>query len=163
MLIGALNPSKSPMGDTVESWDTQDMLRLLKKFSHPFLDRIDMHIQVGNVPYEKLDQSQKGERSAIIKQRVTEARKIQTERFKHENIMVNADLEPPLIEKYCTPNASAKDLLKLAMEKLSLSLRSYDKIIKCARTIADLSGEEQINEIHVSEALQYRILDRLLI
>lgn len=162
MLIGALNPSKSPVGDTVESWDTQDMLRLLKKFSHPFLDRIDMHIQVGNVPYEKLDQSQKGERSETIKQRVTEARKIQTERFKHENIMVNADLEPPLIEKYCTPNATAKDLLKLAMEKLSLSLRSYDKIIKCARTIADLSGDEQINEIHVSEALQYRILDRLL-
>lgn len=162
MLIGELNPSKSPVGDTVESWDIHEMLRILKKFSHPFLDRIDMYIQVGNVPYEKLDQSQKGERSETIKQRVTEARKIQTERFKHENIRVNADLEPPLIEKYCTPNAAAKDLLKLAMEKLSLSLRSYDKIIKCAHTIADLSGDEQINEIHVSEALQYRILDRLL-
>ncbi|MGL4561731.1 MAG: YifB family Mg chelatase-like AAA ATPase [Brevinema sp.] len=162
MLIGAMNPSKSTSGNLEETWDLENMERLIKKFSHPFIDRIDMHIQVGHVPYDRLDSSKKGETSLTILERVKKARHIQEQRFANENITLNSEMAPQLIEKYCMTTQTAKDILKMAMDKLNLSLRSYDKIIKCARTIADLDHEETINEIHISEALQYRILDRLL-
>ncbi|MDK2819069.1 MAG: YifB family Mg chelatase-like AAA ATPase [Spirochaetota bacterium] len=162
MLVGAMNPSRKTQRDITEAWSPEDLKRLIQKFSYPFLDRIDMHIQVGPVPYDKLDKKHKGESSEQIKERVSLARQIQAERFKNHNINVNADLTPKLLEQFCEPTQVAKDILKMAMNKLNLSLRSYDKIIKCSRTIADLSGDEQINEIHISEALQYRALDRIL-
>ena len=157
-----MNPSRKTQRDITEAWSPEDLKRLIQKFSYPFLDRIDMHIQVGPVPYDKLDKKHKGESSEQIKERVSLARQIQAERFKNHNISVNADLTPKLLEQFCEPTQVAKDILKMAMNKLNLSLRSYDKIIKCSRTIADLSGDEQINEIHISEALQYRALDRIL-
>ena len=162
MLVGAMNPSRKTQRDITEAWSPEDLKRLIQKFSYPFLDRIDMHIQVGPVPYDKLDKKHKGETSEQIKERVTQARLIQAERFKDCAISVNADMTPKLLEQFCEPTQVAKDILKMAMNKLNLSLRSYDKIIKCARTIADLNGDEQINEIHISEALQYRALDRIL-
>ena len=162
MLVGAMNPSKGAQRDINSAWDVEDIKKLIKKLSYPFLDRIDMHIQVGSVPYEKLDKSQKGESSETIKKRVEEARLIQIERFKDSPITVNADMSPKMLELFCEPSPTAKDILKMAMDKLNLSLRSYDKIIKCARTIADLAGDTTINEIHISEALQYRALDRIL-
>ena len=162
MLVGAMNPSRKTQRDITEAWSPEDLKRLIQKFSYPFLDRIDMHIQVGPVPYDKLDKKHKGETSEQIKERVTRARLIQAERFKDCSISVNADMTPKLLEQFCEPTQVAKDILKMAMNKLNLSLRSYDKIIKCARTIADLNGDEQINEIHISEALQYRALDRIL-
>ncbi|MGL4394483.1 MAG: YifB family Mg chelatase-like AAA ATPase [Brevinema sp.] len=162
MLIGAMNPSKGVKGNMEDSWDADAMERLIKKFSHPFLDRIDMHIQVGHVPYDKLDASKKGEASEMILKRVKKARQIQEERFKDETISLNSEMTPSLVEKYCPLTNTAKEILKMAMDKLNLSLRSYHKIIKCARTIADLDNQETINEIHISESLQYRILDRLL-
>lgn len=162
MLVGAMNPSKEAQRDPFANWDSTNMKQLIRKLSYPFLDRIDMHIQVGAIPYEKINKSQKGERSEIIKKRVENARLIQSERFKEYEITINADMTPKMLEQFCEPNQNAKDILKMAMERLNLSLRSYDKIIKCARTIADLSNEEHINEIHVSEALQYRVLDRII-
>ena len=162
MLVGAMNPSRKTQRDITEAWSPEDLKRLIQKFSYPFLDRIDMHIQVGPVPYDKLDKKHKGETSEQIKERVTQARLIQAERFKDCAISVNADMTPKLLEQFCEPTQVAKDILKMAMNKLNLTLRSYDKIIKCARTIADLNGDEQINEIHISEALQYRALDRIL-
>ncbi len=162
MLVGAMNPSRKTQRDITEAWSPEDLKRLIQKFSYPFLDRIDMHIQVGPVPYDKLDKKHKGETSEQIKERVTQARLIQAERFKDYAISVNADMTPKLLEQFCEPTQVAKDILKMAMNKLNLSLRSYDKIIKCARTIADLNGDKQINEIHISEALQYRALDRIL-
>ncbi|MGL4388457.1 MAG: YifB family Mg chelatase-like AAA ATPase [Brevinema sp.] len=162
MLIGAMNPSKGVKGNLEDSWDLEAMERLVKKFSHPFLDRIDMHIQVGHVPYDKLDSSKKSESSENILERVKKARLIQEERFKKEKISLNSEMTPSLVEKYCPLTNTAKEILKMAMDKLNLSLRSYHKIIKCARTIADLDTSEIINEIHISESLQYRILDRLL-
>lgn len=162
MLVGAMNPSREVQKDITEVWNPEDLKRLIKKLSYPFLDRIDMHIQVGAVPYEKIDKKYKGETSEQIKQRVTQARLIQEERFKEYPISVNADMSPKLLEQFCEPTQTAKDILKMAMEKLRLSLRSYDKIIKCSRTIADLAQDDQINEMHISEALQYRALDRIL-
>ncbi|MGL4366777.1 MAG: YifB family Mg chelatase-like AAA ATPase [Brevinemataceae bacterium] len=162
MLVGAMNPSRHSREHIDSSWESDDIQRLIKKFSHPFLDRIDMHIQVAPVPYEKIELSTKGEKSQTIRERIIQARQIQQERFATENILINADMPPQLVEKYCQPSPGAKDILKLAMERLNLSLRSYDKILKCSRTIADLAGDHQINETHVSESLQYRILDRIL-
>ncbi|MGL5956740.1 MAG: YifB family Mg chelatase-like AAA ATPase [Brevinema sp.] len=160
MLVGAMNPSRETQRE--EPWNAENISRLIKKLSYPFLDRIDMHIQVGSVPHEKLDKKYRGESSETIKKRVHQARLIQSERLQEYHIRTNADMTPQLIEKFCTPNQVGKDILKMAMEKLNLSLRSYDKIVKCARTIADLSEDTEINEIHISEALQYRILDRIL-
>jgi len=162
MLVGAMNPTKDSKENIENIWDISGLEKILKKFSYPFLERIDMHIQVGSIPFENLDQTQKGEKSTIIQQRITNARKIQVERFKEYSILTNANIDSQLLDKFCMPNAGAKEILKLAMNKLNLSLRSYDKILKCARTIADLSADEQITEIHISEALQYRILDRIL-
>lgn len=155
MLIGALNPSRGAGG-----WNASDMERLVKKFSHPFLDRLDMHIEVGAVPHEKL--AAKGESSENIRRRVVRAREIQSLRLKEAGISLNSDMQPKHMEHFASPTEGGKALLKMAMDKLNLSLRSYDKILKCARTIADLSVDEHIEEVHISEALQYRILDRIL-
>lgn len=162
ILVGAMNPSKETQRNINDIWTTENINRLVKKFSYPFLDRIDMHIQVSPVPHEKLDKKHQGESSEAIKKRVEIAREIQAERFKNYSTKTNANMTSKLLEKFCEPTTTGKEILKMAMNKLNLSLRSYDKIIKCARTIADLSGDEQINEVHISEALQYRVLDRIL-
>ncbi|MGL5254893.1 MAG: YifB family Mg chelatase-like AAA ATPase [Brevinema sp.] len=152
MLVAALNPSRGI--------ENADWTKLVRKFSHPFLDRLDMHIEVGSVPHDKL--TTRGENSAIIRERVRKAREIQQQRFANYGFYINAEMRPKDMEYFANPTESGKKLLKLAMEKLNLSLRSYDKILKCARTIADLAEDTNINETHISEALQYRVLDRTL-
>lgn len=133
--------------------------RYLAKLSGPLLDRIDIHIEVPAIPYDKLTSS-KSECSSKIKKRVTNAIKIQEERYKDDSIIYNAELTPSLIEKYCFLGDEQTKLLKKAFLEMDLSVRSYHKIIKLARTIADLDQSDYIKLIHLSEAIQYRGLDR---
>lgn len=131
------------------------------KISGPLLDRIDIHIEVTPVPFEKLSEERKGESSVEIRKRVTAARQLQTDRFSElENVHYNAQMSVKHISKFCQLEEGSKQLLKTAMERLNLSARAYDRILKVSRTIADLEGSPDIKGAHISEAIQYRSLDR---
>ena len=164
MLVASMNPSpggyfNDPNAPIVSS--PAEMQRYMGKISGPLLDRIDIHIEVTPVPFDKLSESRRGEPSVVIRERVTKARLLQSKRFsEYSNIHYNAQMGVKQIRKYCTLDKASKDLLKNAMERLNLSARAYDRILKVARTIADLEGEETIGGNHISEAMQYRSLDR---
>ncbi len=134
--------------------------RYLSKVSGPLLDRLDIHIEVPPVDYNQLSDEENGECSADIRARVNEARKIQIERFKGTNVTCNAKMTPALTRKYCVLSESASKTLEISFERLGLSARAYDKILKVARTIADLDKSDFIENKHVLEAIQYRSLDR---
>jgi len=164
MLVASMNPSpsgffndpNSPMSST-----PQEMQRYLARISGPLLDRIDIHIEVTPVPFEKLSEERKGEPSKTIRERVIKARKKQTERFSTlENTHYNAQMSVKQIRAFCALDTESKELLKAAMERLNLSARAYDRILKVSRTIADLDGKTAILPAHISEAIQYRSLDR---
>lgn len=138
----------------------QTIQRYLSKISGPLLDRIDLQVEVKAVKYEKLGSNHKIETSEEIKRRVNRARRIQYLRYKDLNIYSNSELTPKLIEKYCAINEEEKSILKLAFKKFKLSARAYVRILKVARTIADLEGEEKIKKEHLLEAVQYRCLDK---
>lgn len=164
MLVASMNPS--PGGyfndpDAPVTSSPAEMQRYLSKISGPLLDRIDIHIEVTPVPFEKLSDDRKSESSLEIRKRVTAAREIQVERFNEfKNIHYNAQMGSKQIRKFCALDDSSKSLLKTAMERLNLSARAYDRILKVSRTIADLEGVTKINGSHISEAIQYRSLDR---
>lgn len=139
----------------------QIVKRYLNKLSGPLLDRIDIHIETKALEYHKLTGSV-GESSSQIRARVEEAIEIQKERYKKESISFNSQLSPALIDKYCPLGSKEKDLLQSAFKNLNLSARSYHKLIKLSRTIADLDSSTNIKLHHLSEAIQYRILDRHL-
>lgn len=164
MLVASMNPSPSGFFNDPSSPMTSshsEMQRYLGKISGPLLDRIDIHIEVAPVPFEKLSEEQKSESSSEIRKRVTIAREIQSERFKDfKNIHYNAQMNVKQIRKFCKLSQDSKNLLKNAMEKLNLSARAYDRILKVARTIADLEKSENIKPDHIAEAIQYRSLDR---
>lgn len=164
MLVASMNPSPSGYFKDSNSPLTSspaEMQRYLSKVSGPLLDRIDIHIEVTPVPFEKLTEKRKAESSVVIRARVTQARKIQTERFKNsERVHYNAQMNVKQIRTYCSLDTNSKELLKNALEKLNLSARAYDRILKVARTIADLEGVCNIKENHIAEAIQYRSLDR---
>jgi magnesium chelatase family protein len=132
------------------------------KISGPLLDRIDIHVELPSIKYKELTESKDAEPSSAIKARVERARLIQRERFEAEGIFYNAQMNTKLIKKYCNLDNEAKELLKMAMQELGFSARAYDKILKASRTIADLAGSEAILVEHISEAVQYRSLDRQL-
>jgi magnesium chelatase family protein len=135
--------------------------KYLNKVSGPLLDRIDLHVEVTPVSFDSLSSEQKGESSAAIRQRVMAARAIQTERFKtEEGIYANAQMSAGLSRKRCVLSKVSENLLKRAMERLNLSARAYDRILKVSRTIADLAASDEIKPEHVAEAIQYRSLDR---
>ena len=134
--------------------------RYLSKVSGPLLDRLDIHIEVPPVDYNQLSDEEAGECSADIRERVNKARNIQIERFKGTNITCNAKMSSSMTRKYCKLSESAAKTLEISFEKLGLSARAYDKILKVARTIADLDGSENIENKHILEAIQYRSLDR---
>ena len=131
-----------------------------RRVSGPLLDRIDLHVEVGPVQYSELAGSEKGECSADIRKRVIAARAVQTARYARDGIRCNGELSGQLLRKYCQPDAAAAALLQTAFDRLGLSARAYDRILKVSRTIADLAGCEQIGAAHLAEALQYRSLDR---
>lgn len=130
------------------------------KISGPLLDRIDICIEVSPVKYQKLDSDESIETSEEIKKRVDRARKIQIERYKDNNILSNSELTPKLIDKYCKLDEKGKKILEDAFNKLKLSARAYGRILKVARTIADLDNSPNIEVKHIAEAIQYRSIDR---
>lgn len=134
--------------------------RYMGKISGPLLDRIDICIEVSPVQYRKLDSNEKIETSEEIKQRVNKARKIQLERYKESKILSNSELTPKLIDKYCKLDEKGKQILENAFNKLKLSARAYGRILKVARTIADLEESKHIEVKHIAEAIQYRSIDR---
>lgn len=135
--------------------------KYLNKISGPLLDRIDLHVEVTPVPFRELSKIQRSEKSSVVRERVIAARKIGEERFKdNPGVFANAQMNSKLLRKHCQIDEAGSELLKNAMEKLGLSARAYDRILKVSRTIADLEGSENINNEHLSEAIQYRSLDR---
>ncbi len=164
MLVAAMNPC--PCGyytDPGNDCTCNPMMiqKYLSRISGPLLDRIDLHVDVPPVPYAELTNKNRCESSEGIRQRVQQAREIQTSRFSdNPDLHANAGMEKAEIEKYCEIGEEGKALLKTAMEKLGLSARAYDRILKVSRTIADIEGSEVIKTEHLSEAIQYRSLDR---
>lgn len=163
MLICAMNPCPCGyFGHPTRSCSCPNgaPARYLSKVSGPLLDRLDIHIEVPPVDYNRLSDSECGESSAEIRARVNEARRLQQRRFEGTDITCNAKMTPALTRKYCTLSESASKTLELSFERLGLSARAYDKILKVARTIADLDNSEIIENVHILEAIQYRSLDR---
>ena len=163
MFVASMNPC--PCGhygskDKECNCSPQMISKYMGKVSGPLLDRIDIQIEVTPVKYQKLDSGEKVEESKKIKERVNKARKIQIERYKEEKIYSNSQLTPKLIEKYCKLNEKSRKILQVAFENLKLSARAHGRILKVARTIADLDGKENIEEKHIAEAIQYRSLDK---
>jgi len=137
--------------------------RYRSKISGPLLDRIDIQIEVPAVRYKELSGESTGEPSEVIRERVNRARQVQLERFKGEKgLFCNADMDTKQIRKYCKIGSDSDELLRTAITKFGLSARAYDRILKVARTIADLEGAEGIMPEFISEAIQYRSLDRNL-
>lgn len=164
MLVASMNPSPSGFfydPDNPMTSSPTEIQRYLSKISGPLLDRIDLHIEVNPVPFEKLGDAQPEEPSEAIKERVLMARCVQNERFKdHPTTHYNAQMSVHDLRKYCKLNSGAQSILKDAMKRLDLSARAYDRILKVSRTIADLDGNEDIEVKHIGEAIQYRSLDR---
>ena len=137
------------------------IVRYLNKISGPLLDRIDIQCEITPVPFRDISKAVPGESSAVIRERVTKARRVQEERFReHPGIHCNAQMTERMIHQYAEPDADGIELLRMAMERLSLSARAYSRILKVARTIADLAGSEKIESMHLAEAIGYRNLDR---
>ncbi|MBN1347893.1 YifB family Mg chelatase-like AAA ATPase, partial [candidate division KSB1 bacterium] len=164
MLASAMNPC--PCGYATDpnnecSCTPQQIQRYLAKISGPLLDRIDIHIEVPSVKYKELSGKTLGESSAQIRMRVKKAREVQLERYRNKkDIFCNARMESKDIRKYCQIDEQGNNLLKIAITRLGLSARAYDRILKVARTIADLEGSADIKSEYISEAIQYRSLDR---
>ncbi len=164
MLVASMNPS--PSGNFYDPTDPNSdpehiVKRYLNKISGPLMDRIDLHIEVPAVKFDELADKRKGETSKEIRERVIKARNIQEKRFEaYEGIFYNAQMTAKLIEKYCEIDEAGQNLLKIAMDRMGLSARSYARILKVARTIADLDNAEFISPNHLAEAIQYRSMDR---
>lgn len=164
MLVAAMNPC--PCGYYTDpskecSCTLPQIQKYLAKISGPLLDRIDIHIEVPAVKFKELLTSSQGESSKSIRERVTKAREIQLRRFKdYSGVYSNVSMNNKLVKKFCQIDSTGEELLKNAITKLGLSARAYDRILKVSRTIADLEGSDTIKPYHLSEAIQYRSLDR---
>jgi magnesium chelatase family protein len=164
MLIASMNPCPCGFFNHPEKECTCGpgiVQKYLNKISGPLLDRIDLHVEVTPVAFSELSSTQEFEKSEKIRERVIKAREIQTERYKNsEGVYANAQMSSKQLKEICVISTAAQNLLKTAMEKLNLSARAYDRILKVSRTIADLEGSENIQPQHLAEAIQYRSLDR---
>lgn len=163
MLVASMNPCPCGFYGSKEKECTcspQAIQKYMGKVSGPLLDRIDIQVEVTPVKYEKLQGTEKIETSVKIKERVNKARVIQQNRYKELEIHSNSQLTPNLIKKYCKLGEKEKQILKKAFETLGLSARAHDRILKVARTIADLDEKENIETSHITEAIQYRNLDK---
>lgn len=159
ILISAMNPCPCGFaGDTERACSCSpfQVLNYRKKISGPIIDRIDLHIEVPRVNFEKLDSETMGECSAAIKKRVERARNIQTDRFKGTPFLTNSDMNSEAVKRYCALDQVSRQILKSAVERMHLSARAYFRILKLARTIADLSGKEKVGQDEIAESLQYR-------
>ena len=164
MLVASMNPCPCGYyGDPTHHCvcTPGQIQRYMNKISGPLLDRIDIHCEIQAVPFSELSQMQPGEPSEKIRERVIAARKIQEERFKpFKGIHCNAMMTERMLHQFAEPDAVSIDMLRMAMERLKLSARAYSRILKVARTIADLAGSEQVQSMHIAEAIGYRNLDR---
>ena len=164
MLVASMNPCPCGYyGDPTHhcACTPGQIQRYMNKISGPLLDRIDIHCEIQAVPFAQLSQMQPGEPSEKIRDRVIAARKIQEERFKpFKGIHSNAMMTEKMLHEFAEPDAASLDMLRMAMERLKLSARAYSRILKVARTIADLEGSEKVQSHHIAEAIGYRNLDR---
>ena len=163
MLVAAMNPCPCGyLGDSRHQCTCTpgQIHRYRHRVSGPLLDRIDIHIEVPAVPYKELSTEYSGEKSASIRERVIKARDAQLERFKSDKVYSNGQMKTRHIKKHCKLKPDAQSLLDNAMQKLGLSARAYTRTLKLSRTIADLDSSAEIQSHHVSEAIQYRTLDR---
>ena len=174
MLVASMNPCPCGYyGDPTHHCvcTPGQIQRYMNKISGPLLDRIDIHCEIQAVPFTELSQMKPGEPSAAIRERVIRARNIQTERFSSLKLPsslggaggrphCNAQMTEHMLHQFAEPDAASLDMLRMAMERLKLSARAYSRILKVARTIADLAGSEKVQSIHIAEAIGYRNLDR---
>jgi magnesium chelatase family protein len=164
MLVGSMNPC--PCGffgweeDRTCTCTPRQVHRYRSRISGPLLDRIDIHVEVPRVDFKTLTATKPSEGSAAIRERVNRARRIQEERFKGRRHRTNSGMSPSDIRRFCPLDAPSRHMLRAAFDSLGLSARAHDRILKVARTLADLAGEEKIREEHMAEAIQYRVLDR---
>lgn len=160
MLLGAMNPCPCGfLGDSQKQCSCSEfqIQRYRSRLSGPLLDRIDLQIEVPRLsPEELLNMKDNSEPSSEIRKRVVNARKIQVQRYKGTNILTNSELNSDLIKKFCKIDELSENMLKSAIIKFNLSGRSYDRILKLARTIADLEDSTHITQMHIAQALQYR-------
>jgi len=166
MLVAAMNPCPCGYyGDSTHecTCTIPQIQRYRSKISGPLMDRIDIHIEVPAVKYRDLTATDSGEPSKVLKERINRARKIQSDRFRGLKIHCNAQMTNRHIKRFCSIDDASQRLLEMAIDKLGLSARAYTRILKVGRTIADLAGEEEISAAHISEAIQYRSLDRNLL
>ena len=163
MMVASMNPCKCGyLGDANRNCTCTEnqIAKYRSKISGPLLDRIDIQVEVENVNYDDLSSTQKSEHSRDIKKRVNAARKIQLERYKNHHIYSNAQLDAGLLQEFCKLGDTENKILKAAFDNLGLSARAHSRILKVARTIADLEQSENITATHLAEAIQYRSLDR---
>lgn len=163
MLIASMNPCKCGyFGDSRRqcTCTPTQINRYRSRISGPLLDRIDIQVEVSNVDYEDLSSTENSETSAEIKKRVNKTRKLQLERYKDYNIYSNSQLDAGMLKKFCPLGEEENAILRAAFDNLGLSARAHSRILKVARTIADLEGSENIKSEHIAEAIQYRSLDR---
>ncbi len=159
MLVAAMNPCPCGFwGDKEKecSCGPAQISRYQGRVSGPLLDRIDLHVEIPRIPFDKLSSMENGESSAQVRERVQKARKRQLKRFKMHKITSNAEMSSPLVKKYCEIGEDSQQLLKSAVQQMNLSGRAFYRILKLARTIADLSDAENVELEHVAEAIQYR-------
>ena len=166
MLVAAMNPCPCGFhGDPKRQCrcTPQQVERYRDRISGPLLDRIDLHVEAPAVPFEELRSEERAEPSTAIRERVIRAREVQRARFSESGkVRLNARMGSQHVRKFCALDADAENLLRMAMDNLNLSARGHDRILKVSRTIADLAGCENISPEHISEAIQYRTLDRKL-
>ncbi len=166
MLVASMNPCPcGNYGSKVHecTCTPAQINKYLSKLSGPLMDRIDLHIEVDGVEYDELASVNSGESSETVRQRVNKARQIQLERFEGTGVFGNAKMNNAMVGKYCTLDSESEKILKLSFERLGMSARAYNRILKVSRTIADLDGSENILSRHVAEAIGYRSLDRRML
>jgi magnesium chelatase family protein len=163
MLVGAMNPFEDAYGGLASagiSWTDSQRSRYYSKISGPLLDRIDIQAEVPRVEFKDIVSKIEGESSAEIRKRVVKAREKQLQRFKGKKVYCNSQMRTKEVKKYCQVDDQGKELLEMAVNRLGFSARAYTRALKVARTIADLNNEESISPVHISEAIQYRMMDK---
>jgi magnesium chelatase family protein len=161
MLVAAMNPTPDGKMPAESRCSPREIQHYLGRISGPLLDRIDLHVEVPAVKFQEISAERTGETSAQVRERVVRARRIQLERFRSRpKVSCNARMGNREIKAYCSLDPETLELLKFAMSDVGLSARAYDRILKVARTIADLAASEKVGSEHVSEAIQLRSLDR---